>query len=181
MEPRLNLVTLGVTSLDRAVAFYRDALGWRMSEQSVGDVAFFQAGGVVLALYPRHLLAEDAHLPDGPGGFGGITLAHNVRARDDVDRVLAEVAAAGARILKPAEDAFWGGRSGYFADPDGHPWEVAWNPGFALDAEGLVRLEPRRKRPARRARRTAASGGKKSAPPKGGRASPAKRRRRVRR
>lgn len=141
MEPRLNLVTLGVAELGRAVAFYRDALRWPMSNESVGDVAFFQAGGVVLALYPRPLLAEDARLPEGPGGFGGITLAQNVREREDVDRVLAEVAAAGARILKPAEDAFWGGRSGYFADPDGHPWEVAWNPGFPLDGEGLVRLQ----------------------------------------
>jgi uncharacterized protein len=143
MEPRVNLVTLGVADLARAVAFYRDGLRWPMSDRSVGDVAFFQAGGVVLALYPRPLLAEDARLPDGPGGFDGITLAQNVHARDDVDRVLSEVAAAGARILKPAEDASWGGRSGYFADPDGHAWEVAWNPGFPLDEEGLVRLEPR--------------------------------------
>lgn len=141
MEARLSIVTLGVADLDRARAFYRDALGWSPAPQSGADILFFQAGGVVLALYPRPLLAEDARLPEGPGGFGGITLAQNVREREDVDRVLAEVAAAGARILKPAEDAFWGGRSGYFADPDGHPWEVAWNPGFPLDGEGLVRLQ----------------------------------------
>jgi len=159
MEPRLNLVTLGVADFERAVAFYRDALGWPMSSHSVGDVAFFQAGGVILALYPRPLLAEDARVQDSPGSehlFGGVTLAQNVRARVDVDRVLAGVAAAGGRILKPAEDAFWGGRTGYFADPDGYPWEVAWNPAFPLDREGIVRLEPPRKSAAAPRRRAAA-------------------------
>jgi catechol 2,3-dioxygenase-like lactoylglutathione lyase family enzyme len=145
MDPRLTLVTLGVEDLQRSLAFYRDLLGWRPAPQSVDDVVFFQAGGVVLALYPRRLLAEDARLSDpGGGGFGGIALAQNVAERLDVDRVLAEVATGGGRILKPAEDAFWGGRSGYFADPDGYPWEVAWNPGFSLDKDGILRLEPPR-------------------------------------
>lgn len=142
------MVTLGVSNLDRARAFYRDVLGWQPAPESVGDVVFFQAGGVVLALYPRALLAEDARVADaGRGGFAGFTLAQNVRAREDVDRVLGEVAAAGATILKPAEDAFWGGRTGYFADPDGNPWEVAWNPRFALDAEGVIRLGTERPTP----------------------------------
>jgi hypothetical protein len=140
MESRISVVTLGVQDLGRAVAFYRDALGWRQSQASVGDVAFFQAGGIVLALYPRPLLAADARVTDTAAGFGGITLAQNVRQRDDVDRTLAEAARAGATILKPAEDAEWGGRSGYFADPDGHPWEVAWNPGFPMDEDGTIRL-----------------------------------------
>jgi catechol 2,3-dioxygenase-like lactoylglutathione lyase family enzyme len=119
----------------------------------VGDAVFLQAGGVVLALYPRALLAEDARVSDPApgGGFGGFTLAHNVREREEVDRVLEAVAQGGAHILKPAEAAFWGGRSGYFADPDGNAWEVAWNPGFPMDREGIVRLEaPARKAAARR-------------------------------
>jgi len=140
MEPRVSLVTLGVANLARALAFYRDGLGWRASPASVGDVAFFQAGGVVLALYPRPLLAADARVPDTAPGFGGITLAHNVRERDDVDRTLAEAVRAGATLLKPAADAEWGGRSGYFADPDGHPWEVAWNPSFPMRADGTIEL-----------------------------------------
>ena len=139
MEPRLSLVTLGVADLGRALAFYRDGLGWRPSSASVGDVVFFQAGGVILALYPRPLLAADARMVDAAPGFGGITLAHNVAAREDVDRTLGEAVRAGATLLKPAQDAEWGGRSGYFADPDGHPWEVAWNPGFPIGADGIVR------------------------------------------
>lgn len=146
MDPRLSVVTVGVADLARARAFYEDVLGWTPTPQSAGDVVFFQAGGVVLALYPRALLAEDARATDaGARGFGGVTLAHNVRAREDVDRVLEEIARRGGRILKPAEDASWGGRSGYFADPDGVPWEVAWNPGFPLDAEGIPRLLAERK------------------------------------
>ncbi len=161
MDPRLSVVTLGVSDLERARAFYRDVLGWRPAPQSVGDVVFFQAGGVVLALYPRRLLAQDARLDDARApGFGGVTLAQNVRERADVDEVLAAIAVGGGRILKPAEDAVWGGRSGYFADPDGHPWEVAWNPGFPLDREGLVRLE--RRRPARRRPAGARKGGKRT-------------------
>ncbi len=151
MEPRLSIVTLGVADLERARAFYRDTLGWKPAPQSAGDILFFQAGGVVLALYPRHLLAKEAKVADaGAPGFAGFALAQNVRLREDVDRVLGELAAKGARILSPAEDAFWGGRSGYFADPDGNVWEVAWNPGFPLDADGTIRLEPATTAPPRR-------------------------------
>jgi catechol 2,3-dioxygenase-like lactoylglutathione lyase family enzyme len=140
MEPRISIVTLGVSDLKRSVGFYQ-TLGFRSSPASNDGVAFLHAGGVVLALYPRTLLAEDAHLPAGtPAPFGGFTLAHNVAEREQVDRVLAEAEAAGARVLKPAKDVFWGGRSGYFADPDGHPWEVAWNPHFPLGIDGTLEL-----------------------------------------
>ena len=139
MEPRISIVTLGVSDLARSRAFY-ERLGFKASTVSNEHAAFFQAGGMALALYPRKALAEDAHLPDGGGGFGGITLAHNVRRKEDADALLAEAEAAGGRILKPAQDVFWGGYSGYFADPDGHPWEVAWNPFFPLDETGNLML-----------------------------------------
>ncbi len=138
MEPRISLVTLGVADMARARRFY-EALGWRASGAGEG-VTFFQAGGMILSLYGRAELAADAHLPDTRTGFGGITLAYNVRDRADVDRTLDEAKEAGATILKPAEDVFWGGYSGYFADPDGHPWEVAWNPHFPIQDDGTIRL-----------------------------------------
>jgi hypothetical protein len=138
MEPRISLVTLGVADMVRARRFY-EALGWHASGPGEG-VTFFQAGCMILSLYGREALAEDAHLPAGGSGFGGVTLAYNVRERADVDGVLDEAKAAGATILKPAEDVFWGGYSGYFADPDGHPWEVAWNPHFPLMEDGSIRL-----------------------------------------
>jgi uncharacterized protein len=133
MEPRLHIVTLGVRDLGRAVSFYRDGLHWPMSSASVGDFAIFRLStGTALALYPRDLLAADANVPDG-GGFGCVTLAQNVPDKESVDRVLAEAVEAGGRLLKPAAMAEWGGYSGYFADPDGHPWEIAWNPFFGLE------------------------------------------------
>ena len=138
MEPRISLVTLGVADMARARRFY-EALGWRASGPGEG-VTFFQAGGMILSLYGRAALAEDAHLPAEGTGFGGITLAYNVRERADVDHVLEEAREAGATILKLAEEVFWGGYSGYFADPDGHPWEIAWNPHFPLQDDGSVRL-----------------------------------------
>ena len=140
MQPYISLITLGVVDLERALRFYRDGLHWPVSGASGGDVAFFHTGGVVLALYPRALLAADSRLSDSGSGFGGIALAHNVASQEQVDRVLAEVVAAGGTILKPAERAEWGGYSGYFADPDGYPWEVAWNPGFPLAPDGRVTL-----------------------------------------
>ncbi|HXG70211.1 MAG TPA: VOC family protein [Gemmatimonadaceae bacterium] len=137
MQPRISIVTLGVTDVSRAIRFYRDGLGWPMSTVGDGQVAFFQLNGAVLALYPRAALAEDAKLNDKPGSpFNGFTLAHNVAERLQVDSTLDEAVQAGARLLKPAEDAFWGGRSGYFADPDGHAWEIAWNPQFPFDERG---------------------------------------------
>lgn len=139
MEPRISLITLGVADLDRARAFY-ERLGWRRKVKAAEGVAFFQMGGMALSLYPRHELAADARLSAEGGGFAGFALAYNTRARDEVDSVLAEAVAAGATLLKPAEEAFWGGYSGYFADPDGFAWEVAWNPGFSLDEEGRLTL-----------------------------------------
>jgi uncharacterized protein len=142
MEQRLSLVTLGVADLERARRFYEDGLGWRRGNNHP-EVVFFQIGGAVLALWRRDALAQDAGLPDAGSGFGGITLAYNARTREEVDAVLAEAEAAGANILKPAEDAFWGGYSGYFADPDGHVWEVAWNPEWTVADDGSVRLPKR--------------------------------------
>jgi uncharacterized protein len=139
MEQRLSVVTLGVADLERSRRFYEEGLGWRRANAS-DEVVFYQVGGMVLALYPRGALAEDAHLSAEGSGFGGITLAYNARDRQEVDAVLAEAAAAGATILKPAQDVFWGGYSGYFADLDGHPWEVAWNPHWTLGDDGSVRI-----------------------------------------
>ena len=139
MEQRLSLVTLGVRDLERSRAFY-ERLGWVRSGRSAADVAFFQAGGMVLALWSRASLAADAGLTDDGKGFAGITLSHNVRERDDVDTVLAEAVAVGARPLRPARDMEWGGRAGHFADPDGFVWEIAWNPGFPITEDGSIRL-----------------------------------------
>ncbi len=142
MEPRLSLLTLGVTDFDRALRFYRDGLGFPVSSASQGDVAFFRTGGIVLAIYPREKLAEDATVPDDGkvGAFSGIAVAHNVREKPEVAKILALAAASGGKIIKPAQDVFWGGHSGYFADPDGHLWEVAWNPGFPIAADGSLTL-----------------------------------------
>lgn len=139
MEQRLTLVTLGVRDLARSTAFF-ERLGWRRSMRDAKGVAFFQCGGVALGLYPRGDLAADAGIADDAAGVSWFALAHNTRTREEVDTVLAEAEAAGAEIVKPAEEAFWGGYSGYFRDLDGHLWEIAWNPGFALDADGNVTL-----------------------------------------
>lgn len=129
MEPRLSFVTLGVADLERSIRFYSDVLGLaRLNDHA--EVAFYELGRTWLALYPRHLLAADAGVPDDGSGFPRFALAHNVRTEGEVDALLAQVAAAGARIVKPAQQADWGGRTGYFADPDGFLWEVAWNPHF---------------------------------------------------
>ena len=138
MEPRITIITLGVSDLDAAVQFYRDGLKWPLSGGSVGDIAFFKLiSGVVLALYPRPQLAQDACLEDN-GGFGGITLAQNVGSEEEVDRFLSDAVRAGGRIIKPASLTEWGGYSGYFADPDGHPWEIAYVPFFTLEKGMLV-------------------------------------------
>jgi len=139
MEQRVSLITLGVADLKRSREFY-ERLGWRRSMAKAEGVVFFQAGGMALALYPRDELAKDAEIaPDGHG-FCGISLAYNARSREEVDLVLAEVQAAGAKLLKPAQEAFWGGYSGYFSDPDGFPWEVAWNPSFPIMEDGSIRI-----------------------------------------
>lgn len=136
MEQRLTAITLGVTDLARSKAFY-GALGWTPAFEA-DEVAFYQAGGLVLCLFTG-LAADAAVEPEGRRA-GLMSIAHNVRTREAVDAALAEAERAGARITQPAHDAFWGGRTGYFADPDGHLWEVAWNPDWPMDAEGRVTL-----------------------------------------
>jgi len=139
LEQRYTLLTLGVAELDRSVAFY-EAMGWKRSMKAAEGVAFFQCGGVALALYPRENLAQDVGLVDDGSGFRGVSIAFNTRTKDGVDTVLDEAAAAGGKVQKAGHDAPWGGYLGYFTDPDGHLWEVAWNPGFPLDAAGNVTL-----------------------------------------
>ncbi len=141
MEPHLSLVTLGVASLEVSRAFY-ESFGWKASSASQGDIVFFQMNGLALALHPRDMLAEDARVAEAGSGFSGVTLAHNCRTPEAVDKAFALALAAGATALKPPETAFWGGYSGYFADPDGYVWELAFNPHFPLDAEGGLTLPP---------------------------------------
>jgi uncharacterized protein len=140
MEQRLSLVTLGVSELGRARAFY-EALGWTTGAEPEDDVVFFQSGGMIVALWGRDQLAEDSGVTDA-GGWGGVTLAHNVRSPEEVDAVIAEAEAAGATIARPGAPTFWGGYSGVFIDPDGHPWEVAHNPHWQVADDGSVVLNP---------------------------------------
>ena len=137
MDQRVSVITLGVADLDRAVRFYGD-LGWRRTGEDE-DVAFFQAGGMVFALWSRASLAEDSAVQDN-GGWGGVTLAHNVESPAEVDAVIDDARAAGATIGREPATTFWGGYSGVFIDPDGHPWEVAHNPGWQIGADGSVHL-----------------------------------------
>jgi predicted lactoylglutathione lyase len=140
VEQRISLITLGVDDLDRSRTFY-ERLGWTASGYSVaGVVAFFQCGGLVLALWGRAELAADAGVADDSRGFDGISLALNVATRDEVDSVLREAEAAGARMLDAARDTDWSGYIGHFADPDGHIWEIAWNPHFTIGPDGSVTL-----------------------------------------
>lgn len=138
MEQRVSLITLGVSDLGRSRAFY-EALGWATGARPEDDVVFFQSGGMVVALWRREQLAEDSCVDDS-GGWGGVTLAHNVRSPEEVDAVLAEATAGGATIARAGAETFWGGYSGVFVDPDGHPWEVAHNPHWTLGDDGSVRL-----------------------------------------
>jgi catechol 2,3-dioxygenase-like lactoylglutathione lyase family enzyme len=138
MEQRLSLVTLGVTDLPSARAFY-EALGWTTGAAPDDDVVFFQAGGMIVALWSRASLAEDSGVEDA-GGWGGITLAYNTRSQEEVDAVIEEARGAGARIVREPAATFWGGYSAAFLDPDGHPWEVAHNPHWTLGEDGSVRL-----------------------------------------
>lgn len=132
MEPRITLITLGVTDLQRSIRFYRDGLALPLRDGPEG-VAFFETRGTWLSLFPRETLAEDAAVSPLGSGFAGFSLAHNVRSPEDVDRTLREAVAAGAKLVKPGQTASWGGYSGYFADPDGFLWEVAWNPHFWVE------------------------------------------------
>jgi catechol 2,3-dioxygenase-like lactoylglutathione lyase family enzyme len=140
MNARISVVTLGVADLGRSRQFHCQGLGWQASSASNDHIVFIDAGGIVLGLYPKNLLAEDAKVDATGSGFGGVTLAQNVASKPEVDAALEAARNAGANILKPGEDTFWGGYSGYFADPDGYPWEVAFNPHWPLDADGRVLL-----------------------------------------
>jgi len=138
MEPRITVITLGVNDLQTSLRFYRDGLGLATegivgSDFEYGAVAFFPLqAGVMLALWPRTSIAHDTGLAAGAPAPGAFTLGHNVRSREEVDAVMKQAAAAGATIVKPAGDTFWGGYAGYFEDPDQHVWEVVWNPQFTL-------------------------------------------------
>jgi predicted lactoylglutathione lyase len=142
VEQRISLITLGVTDLARARMFY-ERLGWQ--GQEIEETVFFQAGGLALVLWGRGKVASDAGIDDSSidgntDGFGGMTLAHNVRSRAEVDQVLSEAASAGAEITQPARETFYGGYAGFFTDPDGHVWEIAYNPGFPLESDGAITI-----------------------------------------
>jgi predicted lactoylglutathione lyase len=139
MEQRVSLITLGVEALGRSKRFY-EAMGWR--GQEVGDTVFFQAGGLALVLWGRAALADDAGVPDRArrAPFDGVALAHNVRSRREVDEIIEAVEGAGGRVTRPPAATFYGGYAGYIADPDGHLWEIAHNPGFQLADDGTLTL-----------------------------------------
>jgi uncharacterized protein len=141
MNQHLHLVTLGVRDFETSRKFYRDTLGWKPSGSSGEDVTFFQAGGVVLSIYPREKLAEDAQIEPQGNGFAGFTLAYNAQSESEVDEIISELKSKGVKILKEPQKVFWGGYSSYFADPDGNCWEVAYNPFFPFDENGNLKLE----------------------------------------
>jgi uncharacterized protein len=140
MEPRITTITLGVSDLTKSIRFYRDGLGFPAKIEEGAPIAFFTTHGTRLALYPLGRLGDYVGQPAAKPGspFGGITLGHNVRTREEVDEVLALAETAGGKILKPAQKVFWGGVSGIFSDPDGHLWEVAWAPMFSFDETGAL-------------------------------------------
>ncbi len=140
MNQHLHIVTLGVKDLEASRKFYTEILGWKPSGASNEGITFFQSGGVVLALFPREMLAEDAVTPPEGSGFSGITLAHNARSEAEVDEIIRDLKAKGVKIVKKPQQVFWGGYSSYFADPDDYRWEVAYNPFFAFDESGNLKL-----------------------------------------
>lgn len=139
MEPRISVVTLAVDDLDRAAAFY-EAMGLERHRKFTEGVAFFQMGGLILALWPREELARDAGLSGDAVPGRGVALAYNTRSPGEVSEMLSRAEMAGGRVLKPSQKAFWGGVQGYFEDTEGNLWEVAWNPDFPIDAEGRISL-----------------------------------------
>jgi len=141
MNQHLHLITLGVSNFEHSYKFYTETLGWKPSSASQDDVAFFQAGGVVFAIYPREKLAEDALTSPEGSGFAGITLANNAKSEGEVDEIIRDLEAKSVQIAKQPQKVFWGGYSSYFADPDGYIWEVAYNPFFPFDENGNLKLE----------------------------------------
>ena len=140
MNQHLHLVTLGVKDFEASKRFYTEILGWKPSSNSSDDVTFFQAGGVVLALFPREELAKDALVPSEGNGFAGFSLAYNAQGEAEVDEIISNLKSKGVKILKEPQKVFWGGYSSYFADPDGNCWEVAYNPFFPFDENGNLKL-----------------------------------------
>ena len=138
MERRITMITLGVTELETASLFYEQHFGWTRTAASNDDIVFYQLNGMQLALYPIEKLAEDAQLPGAGIGFKGFSLAYNTRSENEVDTLFRSFEQAGVRIVKSPEKVFWGGYSGYIADPDGHLWEIAYNPFLSLDEKGAV-------------------------------------------
>lgn len=140
MNPRISMITLGVKNIESAKEFYQQGLGWPLSSMSNTNFAVFQLQGIVLCLYLETLLAEDSLSSYSPPKYRGVSLAYNVGSKAEVREALQQAVTAGAKLLKPAQEVFWGGYSGYFADPDGHLWEVAWNPYWPLSPEGQIQL-----------------------------------------
>jgi catechol 2,3-dioxygenase-like lactoylglutathione lyase family enzyme len=140
MNQHLHIITLGVRDFEASKKFYAATLSWKISG-SQDDIAFFQAGGVVLAIYPREKLAEDAMIAPESNGFSGITLAYNANSESEVDETIADLRSKGVKIIKEPQKAFWGGYSSYFADPDDYRWEVAYNPFFQFDENGNPKLD----------------------------------------
>jgi catechol 2,3-dioxygenase-like lactoylglutathione lyase family enzyme len=140
MRQKFNLITLGVNNFQKSVDFYENGLGWKKSPTSVGDLALFPLGGMILALYPKHLLAEDATIENEGSGFSGIAISYNAKSEKEVEEVLEQVKDLGATIVKPAQKVFWGGYSGYYRDLDGYLFEVAYNPFWELDEKGDIIL-----------------------------------------
>ncbi len=141
MKQHLHLITLGVRDFERSYKFYTEILGWKPASASQDDVAFFQAGGVVISIFTREKLAEDALTSPEGSGFAGVTLAYNARSEAEVDQIISDLEAKGVQIAKQPQKVFWGGYSSYFVDPDGFFWEVAYNPFFPFDDRGNLRLE----------------------------------------
>lgn len=140
MKPRLNIVTLGVANLQKSTEFYKNALGWKPAKGSDENIVFFNHGGVILSLYPLEKLAEDAKVSRERTGFSGVTLAINQDAKDAVADIFNKAVASGAKALVAPRDTFWGGYDAYFADPDGHSWEIAWAPFWEYDEQGSLKV-----------------------------------------
>ncbi len=140
MNRHLHLITLGVSDFEKSRKFYTDILGWKPTSTSNDNILFFQAGGVVMAIYPREKLAEDAMTSPEGSGFSGITLAYNAKSETEVDEIIGDLKAKGVKIVKEPQKVFWGGYSSYFADPDDYRWEVAYNPFFEFDENGNLKL-----------------------------------------
>lgn len=141
MQPRVTIIGLGVNDLEVATTFYKEKFGWKLTNASNENISFFQLNGILLSLYPKDKLAEDATVNPTGSGFKGFTLAYNTRTKEEVDQIITDLANKGVKVVKQPEEVFWGGYSGYVADVDDNLWEIAYNPFLALDAEGNTMTE----------------------------------------